>query len=123
MEAQRIVAQRRHHHPLRRQAEVAAHFVGDECRIGENPLRALDATPHQALDFRQAVVRLARREVHMGEVMQGHDHGSVELQRPQARLVVQVDRPPAQAGIEAPLLQPAADPVGTRHPLGRGGPA
>ncbi|MNZ65456.1 hypothetical protein D3C78_836510 [compost metagenome] len=105
--------QRCHHEALGRQCEPGLRFIGDVLRVCQNQPRPLYAVGQSSLDFAQTGRRLGVGIVQVGEVMQRDDGRAVERQRPQARLVIQIDGL-GGALVEALLFQPAPCLIGAR---------
>lgn len=107
----RGMAEGRHHEALARQAEIRLRLVGDRLRVGQDQPRLFHPARQPAFYFAQAGGGLRRRIMQVGQVVQGHQHRPVEVQRPETGLMVEIDRRPT--AIETPLLQPASCPVGS----------
>ncbi|MCY1425503.1 hypothetical protein D9M71_412920 [compost metagenome] len=106
--------QRCHHEALGRQCEPGLRLLGDVLRVRQNQPRPLYAVGQSPLDFAQACRWLGVGIVQVREVMQCDDGRAVERQRPQTRLVIQINGL-GRALIKTLLLQPAPCLIGSRN--------
>lgn len=68
---------------------MADDFLSHEMRVHQNPGRTLHTLSGVSLDLAQTIGRLGLGKMDVGKVMQCHDHRAIELQWPQAGVMVQ----------------------------------
>src|SRR5690606_8374279 len=97
-------------------------LLGDEPGVHKYPTGPVQGRRQLPLNLPQTVRRLRFGIVDMGQIMQGHDGRTTELQGPEGGLVVDMGLQAPGALVEASLHELTPEPIGPRN-RGLGKPA